>query len=201
MFSFEEKNWLEYETYYINRYNQGDKGWFEAKRNRLTTSKFGQALNFSPFGSSDDLIKEIKYGIQKSIDEKSKKNMEMGNYTEIIARKLYPLKVEQVGLVVPKWNNLIGTSPDGLFGDDGMIEIKTFNKIPDFVLDSKIYINHYVQIQGSMKILNRKWCDYIACEYEEDGGLKTITIRFYFDNNYWESIYPKLNSFLNLLKD
>jgi hypothetical protein len=106
-----------------------------------------------------------------------------GQEDEIIARDLYSkhfAKVEQCGFVTnDKWGFTLGCSPDGLVGDDGLIEIKSrcqkyqveticSNAMPD---------DFMLQVQGEMLVTERKWCDFISfC-----GGLPMVVIRVFPD--------------------
>jgi hypothetical protein len=57
-----------------------------------------------------------------------------------------------------------GCSPDGLLGDDGVLEIKT--KLPhlqlDVLLDGKLPAEHLAQVQGALWITGRAWCDFVS---------------------------------------
>ena len=76
----------------------------------------------------------------------------------------------------------VGYSPDGLVGDDGLIEIKS--KLPklqtkvilDHIvgrLDELIPNEHMMQIQVGLWVTKRKWCDFISfCN-----GHPMVTIR------------------------
>jgi hypothetical protein len=55
-------------------------------------------------------------------------------------------------------------SPDGLVGDDGMIEIKSV--IPsvqcETILSGKVPAAYRKQIQWGLHICQRKWCDFVS---------------------------------------
>lgn len=93
-------------------------------------------------------------------------DMARGIELEPEARRLYMIEtfndVEEVGFI--EKDEFSGCSPDGLVGDDGLIEIKS-PKDTVFV-DQKVnnYIKpeYYAQIQYNLFITGRKWCDYIA---------------------------------------
>lgn len=54
----------------------------------------------------------------------------------------------------------LGGSPDGLVGDEGIIEVKCpfVNKI----CHTKIPPIYYCQVNGLLEILNSEWCDFIS---------------------------------------
>jgi len=71
--------------------------------------------------------------------------------------------VEEVTFV--KQDEFIGCSPDGLVGEDGLIEIKCPNNKNYFLimLDPKNIDTKYLwQMQMQMLVTGRKWCDYMA---------------------------------------
>ncbi|GFU39859.1 yqaJ domain-containing protein [Trichonephila clavipes] len=117
--------------------------------------------------------------------------MKYGLANEEIARKQYEreysTEVKICGLFVDKDKPFLCASPDGLVGDDGLIEIKCpysarfESNLLEFLITKKnslgfkfsnergIYLplNHkfYFQIQGQLFITQRKWCDlYLWCK-------------------------------------
>lgn len=92
--------------------------------------------------------------------------MQRGTELEPYARMEYESKtwnhVEQVGFVSA--GDYLGFSPDGIIGEDGLIEIKC-PMGPEFVrfVDTKeIPKAHYAQMQWGMFLTGRKWCDYVV---------------------------------------
>jgi exodeoxyribonuclease (lambda-induced) len=69
--------------------------------------------------------------------------------------------VKEVGFCKPLWNLGIGCSPDGLIGDDGMLELKCPGGIyhTQYMLEGpkREYI---IQMQFQMMCSGRKWCDF-----------------------------------------
>lgn len=98
------------------------------------------------------------------------RDMERGTALEPIARDLYSKKIKQVGFIQSD-DEVFGYSPDGLAGDDGLIEIKCprfDNKKGGFLrffLDDEAWKEYYedykYQIQGGLLLSDRKWCDFI----------------------------------------
>jgi hypothetical protein len=72
-------------------------------------------------------------------------------------------KVTETGFVLHDEYNWLGASPDGLVGDDGMIEIKYRKTLKTFhesnIKDPpRAYLS---QMQTGMWVCNRQWCDYV----------------------------------------
>lgn len=72
--------------------------------------------------------------------------------------------VDAVGFIVHPTIDQSGCSPDGLVGDDGMVQIKC--PIPATHLDTLLTQNidgrYLKQIQWEMACAERKWCDYVS---------------------------------------
>jgi predicted phage-related endonuclease len=89
-----------------------------------------------------------------------------------------------------KWGFTLGCSPDGLVGDDGMIECKSRGQkfqvqtVCDFYEDGTVPEDFVLQVQGQLLITERKWCDLISyC-----GGLPMIRMRIYPDKAVQDAI-------------
>jgi len=94
------------------------------------------------------------------------KEMENGLTFEDDGRTLYSFmtdtEVEQIAMFRDGPNK--HASPDGVVGDDGLIEIKTV--IPSTFVEYKntgvIPTDYRRQIQWTLHISGRKWCDYVV---------------------------------------
>ena len=140
--------------------------------------------------------------------------MEHGKITEPIAREWYEhkynLKVKSMGFAIPKWQNLLGCSPDGLVDEDGLLEIKCpqkmYPKLEEYLYclqngcqpypyyHEHIIPSHYDQIQGEMGILNKKWCDYVIFDTYNN---KCNVERIPFAEEYWLELKSKLLEFID----
>jgi predicted phage-related endonuclease len=106
-----------------------------------------------------------------------------GHEDEVLARALYAehfAPVEEVGFVTnDEWGFTLGCSPDGLVGDDGMIECKS--RIQKYQVQT--IVEHYraatipedfvLQVQTALLVTGRKWCDLISYS----GGLPMTAMR------------------------
>ncbi|GFX38607.1 yqaJ domain-containing protein [Trichonephila clavipes] len=145
--------------------------------------------------------------------------MKYGLANEEIARKQYEreysTEVKICGLFVDKDKPFLCASPDGLVGDDGLIEIKCpysarfESNLLEFLITKKkkkknslgfkfsnergIYLplNHkfYFQIQGQLFITQRKWCDlYLWCKKKDSLTLRIEGKRRVLERNYSKTI-------------
>lgn len=110
-------------------------------------------------------------------------DMLRGQQDEIEARALYArhyAPVQEMGFVTrDDWGFALGASPDGLVGDDGMIEIKSRRAKfqVETIVSQAMPDDYLLQVQTALLVTDRKWCDFISyC-----GGLPMVTIRVYPD--------------------
>jgi predicted phage-related endonuclease len=78
-----------------------------------------------------------------------------------------------------RWGFTLGYSPDGLVGDDGLIECKSkCQKLQiKTILANECPDEHMVQVQAGLMVSEREWCDFVSyC-----GGMPMLTVRVYPD--------------------
>jgi putative phage-type endonuclease len=140
---------------------QGTPAWFNARKGKLTASNFGAAAGVNPYCSRKKQLR-LTLGLEKW--KGNNDACRWGTNNEKNAVKDYMVRtgniVKDHGISTHPDYAWLGGSPDGLIGDDGMIEAKCpfVNK----VCHTKIPLYYYCQINGLMEILNREWCDYIS---------------------------------------
>lgn len=103
--------------------------------------------------------------------------MEHGSRAEAEARKWYALEantdIEEVGGV---FDGRFWSSPDGLIGDDGILECKCpqLETHVKYLLDRERLLNEYqCQVHGQLIVSGRKWVDLVSYVV----GLAPIIIR------------------------
>ena len=107
-----------------------------------------------------EILSGVKYEGYRNAD------MDRGIEQEADARNVYAMEREvevvQVGLI--KKDEFRHVSPDGLIGEDGMIEIKCV--IPSVHIETidteKIDGGYQKQIQWGLFITQRRYCDFIS---------------------------------------
>lgn len=117
-------------------------------------------------------------------------DMQRGIDDEPLARDLYSERyapVTQVGFMVrDDWGFKLGYSPDGLVGDDGLIEIKSRRTRKQFatVLAGHPPAENMAQLQAGLLVSGREWIDYISYA----GGMHMWTKRVYPDQCWFDAI-------------
>ncbi|CAB4219412.1 phage_rel_nuc, putative phage-type endonuclease [uncultured Caudovirales phage] len=110
-------------------------------------------------------------------------DMLRGQEDEIEARLVYAkhyAEVEEIGFITnDEWGFTIGYSPDGLVGDDGLIEIKSRRQKYQIetITSQKMPDDYAIQVQTGLLVSGRKWCDFVSYS----GGLHMVTIRVFPD--------------------
>jgi putative phage-type endonuclease len=128
--------------------------------------------------------------------------MQWGTDTEPKARVAYESKtftsVTEVAMISHPSIPNTGASPDGLIGDDGLIEIKCPNTAThiDTVLSDKVPSKYITQMQWQMACTQRKWCDFVSFDPRMPDGLQLFIQRVDFDVDYVKMLEAEITVFL-----
>jgi hypothetical protein len=102
--------------------------------------------------------------------------------------------VETTGFMVrDDWGFPIGYSPDGLVGDDGLIEVKSRRQKKQLltILAGRVPAENMAQLQCGLLVSGRKWIDYVSyC-----GGMPMLPIRVLPDPRWHEAIVAAAEQF------
>lgn len=121
-------------------------------------------------------------------------DMQRGHDDEPYAREAYAahkgVQVAEVGFMTLETESYkIGFSPDGLVGDDGLIEIKSRKPHSHLatILAGRPPAYNLAQMQTGMFVTDREWCDYVSFS----AGLPLYVKRVYWDAD-WFKIIPEV---------
>lgn len=181
--------------------------WFAARLGKVTASRVADILATR---KGQESTVRAKYKMQLvterltniKTDTYMNQAMQDGIDREPTAREIYEhltnVKVEQTGFVNHHKIEMAGASPDGLVGDDGIIEIKcpietthTTN-----LLERKLPSKYKAQVQFQLACTQRQWCDFISYNPNFEPRLQLIHIRVERDNEYIEHIEFEILKFL-----
>jgi hypothetical protein len=183
---------------------QGSDEWLEARRGLLTASNVGNLITPSTLKVADN---ETSRGLTMTLAAERITghvdyvhptfDMQRGTDDEPFARQYYADAygpVEEIGFVTVEKNGYrLGYSPDGLVGDDGLIEIKS--RRPDkqlaTVLTGKPPACNLAQMQAGMFITGRRWCDYVSFS----AGLPLWVYRVEADQRWFAAIEAAAKEF------
>ena len=141
--------------------------WYAIRLGRLTGSDFHTFLGNSET-KKNKLLQKACEKITGQVEDEHyvSSDMQRGIDLEDEAVFLYEMQtgneVKKVGFI--ELDEFCGCSPDGLVGEDGIIECKApkDSVFVKQVIEDKIKPEYYTQIQYNLYVSGRKWCDYIA---------------------------------------
>jgi hypothetical protein len=156
---------------------QGSPEWLAARAGKVTSCKVADALAFSKRNPKEELECRAKYkrhlvaermgGISFDTGYKSRA-MKEGKEAEPMGRAAYELlrdvMVEPVGFVLHPSIEFAGASPDGLVGDDGLVEIKAPEVVThvDYLLGNTIPEEYIPQCMWMLAVTGREWIDFVS---------------------------------------
>lgn len=111
--------------------------------------------------------------------------MEFGIENEPAARAAYEGEtgncVMPVGLAIHPTIEWFSASPDGLVGDDGLIEIKVPNTSThlEYLLEGKVPLDYMPQMMAEMACTERQWCDFVSYDPRLPKNLQLFIRRFH----------------------
>lgn len=102
--------------------------------------------------------------------------------------------VQTVGFMTREFDGCtLGYSPDGLVGDDGLVEVKSRRQRTHLqtVVNDSVPIENMAQLQAGLLVSGRKWCDYISfC-----GGMHLYVKRVTPDPRWQKAIAAAVRAF------
>ena len=203
----EEIRKLECET----RLQRDSDKWLEERRKILTASNFSKVCKRR---STTGCEKLVKYMLYSDFDTEA---LQFGRENEMRAIKDTERKkgisIQRCGLFIDEDLPFLGATPDGLIGEDGVLEVKcpasakeltpeeailkgkvrfwSVNKEKDEIIGVNKNHDFYFQIQGQLHITQRKFCLFVL--WTPRGLLDEYIER---DDKFWkEMMQPKLTAF------
>lgn len=179
--------------------DQRSPEWFAARKGRVTGSNVGAILGMNPFRDADDVMRSMVreyHGAEREFTGNAA--TEYGTYHEEGAIIDYRMEtgndVQSCGFFVHPHHDWLGASPDGLVGDDVVLEVKCpygkREKPPTEFKTAKQQPHYLSQMQIEMACTQRsqvhfwQWCP-------SGGNLEVLRI----DNQWLAEHIPLLRSF------
>lgn len=184
--------------------------WFAARLGKVTASKVSDvvAKTKSGYGAS-----RATYMSQLLVERLTKTRtefyanaaMQWGTDTEPQARAAYEFitnnSVIEEGFIPHPTIEMSGASPDGLVGDNGMLEIKCPNTSTHVqtLLDEKIPKRYVDQMQWQMACAEREWCDFVSFDPRLPDGNDFFCTRLKRDDKRIADLESEVTDFLDEL--
>ena len=157
----------------IHMMEQRSPEWYAHRLGRVTASRVADLMAQTKTGPSAarknylaELVVERLTG--QSPAAFSNAAMQWGADQEPAAREAYEFmhaaQVQEVGFIDHPQIDMAGCSPDGLVGEEGMVEIKCPNTAThiDTLLRGAIEGKYLKQMQFQMACAGRGWCDFVS---------------------------------------
>ena len=170
-------------TVKIHNCEQTSPEWFAIRKGKLSASH-ASAIGNDGAGLNTYAIEKTAELLSSGEPEYfENSHTRRGNELEPVAKVTYELeyKVEVTEIGFAEYNDYVGCSPDGLVGEDGLIEIKcpADKGYLYALLGSKIKQEYLWQMQMQMLILGKAWCDFV--QFNPNFEKKILVTRVYPD--------------------
>ena len=182
---------------------QGSDAWHDQRRGIVTASVVGRLLTATGKPANNDtsrtltaqLVAERITGWTDPVyvsDDMLRGHDDEPRAVDVYAEHYAP--VTSTGFMVrDDWGFRIGYSPDGLVGDDGLIEVKSrrAKKQLQTILEDAVPAENMAQIQCGLLVSGREWCDYVSyC-----GGMPLYAKRVLPDPEWFDAIVAAVDEF------
>lgn len=187
--------------------DQRSDEWFAARLGKVTASRVADLMAKTKSGPSAsranymaDLIVERMTG-QKA-EGFTSAAMQWGTDTEPQARAAYEFltdaNVTETGFVLHPSIADFGASPDGLVGEDGLLEVKcpaTATHI-ETLLTETVPAKYITQMQAQMACTGRAWCDFVSFDPRMPGDMQLWVKRVPCDPAFMSQMEGEVEAFL-----
>jgi putative phage-type endonuclease len=184
---------------------QRSEEWFQARLGLVTASRVTDVLAKIKSGESASRRNyKIQLVSERLTGERQEtyinQAMQDGIDREQFARDRYVQQfgeVEEVGFV--KHPTLeAGASPDGMVGDDGIIEIKCpmGSTHTETLMTQDIPSKYVPQVQFQLLVTGRKWCDFVSYNPMFPEHLQVFVKRIEADPVYQKELESEVKQFL-----
>ena len=184
---------------------QGSDEWFAARLGKVTGTGFAKVLAKGQGKTRKSYMIQLAAERLTGLAQESYSNaaMEWGTEHESDARIRYEM-VNDVSVLLAGFVELsdeIGTSPDGLVDDEGLLEIKCPNSTThiETIMSNKVPSQYIPQIQGGMWVAERQWCDFVSFD-PRVAAVPCLCLRVARDQKYIDNLENEVNVFVAELK-
>ncbi len=191
---------------------QGSEAWFAQKLGKVGASHISDIMaktKSGPAATRKNYMMKLLCERLTGKREESYTNsaMQRGTDCEPHARSAYEVDkgvmVVESDFVVHPSIEMAGASPDGLVGDDGLVEIKCPNTAQhvEFLRFGQIDTGYQLQMMFQMICTGRKWCDFVSYDDRMPVELQYKCVRFPFDSVRAIEITSEVAAFLKELAE
>jgi putative phage-type endonuclease len=187
---------------------QGSPQWLQARCGSLGASQVHEALATTKSGWATSranligrMVAERLTGIPA--ETYTNANMQWGNDQEPAARAEYAFAADvdviEVGLIRHPRIEWTHVSPDGLIGEDGLLEIKaplTSTHLDTILGDEPIAGKYITQIMWAMACTGRRYCDFVSYDPRCPDYARLFVKRIFRDDERIATLENDVREFL-----
>jgi putative phage-type endonuclease len=189
----------------IQDISQGTDEWLNLRLGKATASNFSKIVTST--GAESKTLP--KYALELASDmlvtepEESYKSpaMERGNELEPDAREAYQQHTFNIVDEVAFFDcGGYGYSPDGLVGEDGLVEFKCPQATThtQYLFDGKLPTTYKAQCQGGLMVTGRKWLDFVSYHPNFKDDKKLFIIRVERDEEFIKKLKAGIDKVIEL---
>lgn len=188
-------------------HEQGTPEWLSERAGKVTASRMADLMAKTKTGYSAsranymaDLIAERLTGVPKQ--GFTNEAMRWGTETEPQARAMYELEtgltVLETGFIPHPTLEGCGASPDGLVGENGLVEIKCPNTAThiETLRGAAIDRKYVLQMHWQMICTGRDWCDFVSFDPRLSPAKQMMIQRVERNAELCEDITAEVTAFL-----
>jgi putative phage-type endonuclease len=186
---------------------QGTDAWKQLRLGKVTASRVADIVAKTKTGPSASranymaqLIAERLTGVPA--ETYTNAAMEHGTATEPEARNAYEfyegVSVQQISFVLHPTIDQAGCSPDGLVGDDGLVEIKCPQTAThlETLIGQAVPAKYDTQMQFQMACTGRQWCDFVSYDPRLPENMRLFVKRVHRNEKRINELETEIAAFL-----
>lgn len=191
----------------MNDIVQGSPEWHAIRLGKVTASRVSDVIAKTKSGPAAsrtnymaELIAERLTG--EPAEKFTNPAMQWGTEKEPDARAAYEFRtdatVQEIGFVVHPTIDASGASPDGLIGDDGLIEIKCPNTAThlETLIGQETPAKYITQMQWQMACTGRAYCDFVSFDPRLPESMRLFIRRIPRDDKRIHELEAEVAGFL-----
>lgn len=187
---------------------QGSEAWLSARAGKITATKLEAVtakIKSGEAAARKDMKAQTVAEILTGVPQEStfvNDAMQWGQEQEPFARSAYEIAkgvlVDTVGLVLHPTIDRAAASPDGLVGDDGLLECKCPKTAThlSYLMDGVVPAKYQAQMSWQMACTGRKWCDFVSFDPRLPEDLQLFVVRFERDDKRIKEMEAEVIAFL-----
>ena len=188
-------------------FDQRTDDWFAIRCGKATASKIADIVAKTKSGYSASRANYAAQLVAERLTGATEPGftnaaMQWGTDKEPEARAAYAFRedadVTEIAFVHHPVIAMSGASPDGLVGDDGLVEIKCPNTAThiDTLLSKSVPGKYIIQMQWQMACTQRQWCDFVSYDPRLPETMRLFVQRVPRDDAHIADLEAEVSAFL-----